>query len=1034
MYLARCGRKSAGLMFFLLLSAGYGASDGPAIPCMTVEWQACVTFEDVLGNLINVNLGTCVLCKGFNADFSKGSPPLLTKVSRSTHLAIRGHAFGVLSAEKLASLDHSVVKTLALVDAFITDIENDTLKDFTNLVRLGLVFNTFTHVRQGWLSGLANLQYLILSNNQIQQIEPGSFVHLSNLRVLDLGNNKLQVVDNAWLRGLKRLLYLFLGSNKIQAISPTAFQYVQPYRLDLSGNDLSCLDGEVFRGHVNLGILHIGGNKLVSVHDAMSHPVIWNLGIYTEFSFTNNFAIIVKVPKLLSCIMYDQATYELVVGWTFDPSIVAPNVIQEEMPGASCTPVSWWKSHNIRKISVRPPVVIIATDSSAAAEQVPDMSEQCRQVWKQDVGITVVLGSDASFRLLSMSTGRNATKRAVAMVLNVPIQNARTPSTKIPKHTSNTSTTYEKAENITCILIRKPGYTKLNLNISNVPVLPPTTVTTDDDEVSRIRNYTMFPFLQLRNQSTVQVRTKLPALPYTRYKMRPFSEPKDWSTLPGSSKLSSDGVLIPVISAAAALLLLALAAFMWRVCSAKQRKAALTASNDAHIWTIPPGIAFPGLFRSASLPSFAHKAASEDTASCTSLPTVLYSIEPTYSEIPDSVAAEQSLSDLPHTYSVIPDLDGEPMSFYAAAAEVLPIIYNGQNQHLAYLHNGAAISKRHQSGQHIAAYGEHRQTKAQCGMVYRCVDNDKDRDLGNPPMPSNIYWPLNIPRRRIYSMPRQKGTSNTPQRASLPLVTLPNTYWPWEIPEKGTHKTPRRASLPLVIPPNTYWPWEIPEKGTHNTPRRASLPLVIPPNTYWPWKIPEKGPATPHFICPPFKLPNTYSPWKISEKGNRNTPRRASLPLVIPPNTYWPWKIPEKKTRNTPLYMPPSKLPNTYSPWKISEKGNRNTPRRASLPHVTLPNTYWPWKIPERGTHNTPLNTPPSKLPNTYWPWEIPEKGTCNTPRHTFLPPVTPPNTYWPWEIPEKGTRTSPWFLSSATLPNTYWPWEISGEGTQNTP
>ncbi|KAI8510886.1 hypothetical protein Bbelb_118020 [Branchiostoma belcheri] len=118
-----------------------------------------------------------------------------------------------------------------------------------------------------------------------------------------------------------------------------------------------------------------------------------------------------------------------------------------------------------------------------------------------------------------------------------------------------------------------------------------------------------------------------------------------------------------------------------------------------------------------------------------------------------------------------------------------------------------------------------------------------------------------------------EGTRNTARRASLPTVTLPNTYWPWEIPGEGTRNTARRASLPTVTLPNTYWPWEIPGEGTRipgertrNTAQPASLPTVTLPNTYWPWEIPGEG--------------TRNTPWEIPGEGTRNTAQPASLPIA----------------------------------------------------------------------------------------------------------------------------------------------------------
>ncbi|XP_019618297.1 PREDICTED: uncharacterized protein LOC109465455 [Branchiostoma belcheri] len=455
-----------------------------------------------------------------------------------------------------------------------------------------------------------------------------------------------------------------------------------------------------------------------------------------------------------------------------------------------------------------------------------------------------------------------------------------------------------------------------------------------------------------------------------------------------------------------------------------------------HTYSEIPDAATFGLVRSASFPptSTTHGEVTSGEMVHMSLPSGLHSIEPTYSEIPDAVAAawrplpaipranwesegdvaaSQSLPSRPHTYSEIPDdRDSGPVSALAhagqACSEVHAVRNRGRNR-LSYQNNVLSTPRRY-----IPTYGAARQIKARGVALYNCAEVQGVRG-GREPNARGL---------------RHHGT---PRRVSLPTVTLPNTYWPWEIPGEGIPNTPRRASLPTVTPPNTYWPWEIPEEGTRNTSRRASLPAVIPPNTYWPWEIPGEGTNNTAERALPPTLPNNYWPWEIPGEGTRSTAQRGSLPAIIPPNTYWPWEIPGEGTRNTARRVSFSTvtLPNTYWPWEIPGEGTRNSAERA-LPH-TLPNTYWPWEIPGEGTRNTarPASLPTVTLPNTYWPWEIPGEGTRNSAERAL--PHTLPNTYWPWEIEGEETRNTAQPASLSTLPNTYWPWEISGEGTHNT-
>ncbi|CAH1249994.1 LRIG2 [Branchiostoma lanceolatum] len=403
--------------------------------------------------------------------------------------------------------------------------------------------------------------------------------------------------------------------------------------------------------------------------------------------------------------------------------------------------------------------------------------------------------------------------------------------------------------------------------------------------------------------------------------------------------------------------------------------------------------------------------------SCRTLPPGLCTVsQPIYSEIPDNVAAAQRiLPALPHTYVEIPDhiaaaqrpLPTLPHTYaeipdhIAAAQRLLPTLPNTYWEIPGDAIHGVAKSARFKTWSTLPAIR-------------------RDVSASRWSLPASLH-----PVKPTTNCDNLEDELITPYAAvaepSLPTVTKTrknqrmyesNGVYSAAGRLAATYGVPRAARVHCVSTygnPGNYWPRKTPGRGTRNTPRRASLPLVTLPNTYWPWEIPGEGTI--------------------------NTPRRASLPLVTPPNTYWPWQIPGEGTCNTLRRASVTlTLPNTYWAWQIPGEGTRNTPRRASLP-LTLPNTYWPWEIPGEGTRNTPRRVSlPLTLPNTYWPWQIPGEGTRNTPRRASLP-LTLPNTYWPWEIPGEGTCNTPGRASlPLTLPNTYWPWEIPGEGTRNTP
>eukprot|EP00058_Branchiostoma_floridae_P013738 XP_002599226.1 hypothetical protein BRAFLDRAFT_64425 [Branchiostoma floridae] len=938
------------MLCLILLPAACAASSGPGFPsCKAGGWQECVPVKAHSGMMATTVSWkyACAMCKVQNESVASGGPfPFLAKAEG---VAVRGYPFHVLSAESLAPLEHSVVRSLALIDAEITDVENNTFAGFSILFKLSLDSNRLTSVKRAWSTGLEKLFQLVLSNNNIKQIEPGAFVRLTHLYLLDLENNLLQVVDPAWLFRLKGIKILFLGSNAINSISPGSFKHLQLTLLDLTSTGLSCLDGEVLLGQSSLARLSISSDVLSSVHDARPHGMMWSLYQVTNV-YRGSVTMVVWVPKLIFCVRHNA--YGFSFGWMFASSNNVPLNMVGVTPGNSCGVFD----RSLRMISIQAPVVVLATDGSQADKLVPNTLEQCMEVWEYASGITVGPVGSSIFRLASMTEG-NASFEGVAMSFS-QTKDTTTLTTYEPgynqRHATPTNTFRDNTQNITCILLTKDEHTELFFTAPQVQGHTHTTPTPyrTDTESSRLTHYTS-------------------------------SEPGDNSTLRMSTTTGSemppatDHVVIPVVvSAVLSLVVSSLAVLAWM--SSSPGLNTEDESDDAHVWTIPPGVAFPGLLRSASLPACSSKMASDDAASCRSLPAVLHSIEPAYSGIPDDIAAaHRPLPGLPHTYWEIPDDDisdlvrssslpavsctrkGAPDD--ATSCRSLPAVLMSIEPTYSLIPDRIAAAQRPLPAlPRISWETADRNTAAQRPLSAPRHTYSEIPDDESGPMP-------------FYA---DAAEHHIPRRSSL--ATLPNTYWPWEISGDGTRITPRRASLPLVTLPNTYWPWEMTGQGARNTPRRSSLATL--PNTYWPWEIGE---------------------------GPRNTPRRSSLSTL--PNTYWPWEI-------------------------STGERTRNTPRRVSLPLVTPPNTYWPWEIGE-GPSNTPRRSSLSTLPNTYWPWEISTgERTRNTPRRVSLPLVTPPNTYWPWEIGE-GPSNTPRRSSLSTLPNTYWPWEIStGERTRNTP
>ncbi|KAI8510709.1 hypothetical protein Bbelb_116250 [Branchiostoma belcheri] len=1081
------GEKCFPLMVMLALAAAAVTSDRPCFPgCQRADWSACMG-DITESNIIPPGSTVQAFCLTCNA-----TPTLLLEMTclndTPRGFAVRGRPLHVLSDLKPPHFCAARVAVLGLIDGNITDVDMSEyflVSGYTNLLKLALNSNNLTHVRRSWFKGLETLSHLSLSNNQIDKIEPGCFADLPRLVLLNLDNNLLHAVEADWFPRSHKLAYLYLSSNRIDRVPADTLHNLED--LSLGRNPLSCLNNEAVCGLDNLRQLYMSGNRMVTMYGGTSSGVMWSLVRKNDFRRGDivRQRISFEVPHLLLCLVHDPDKNEQSLKWMFAVSPTVPRHTTAGFPD-SCS--VWGDSLTYTEIIRQPPFVVVAGVSD---ENVQNHPEQCREMWERD-GLAVELKGGSSLNIVSVGVGDHALA-SVAMMVGMkprkkcPVRSqSQTPKqgnqTTWPSVSTHVFTTPPNSDHST----PSPGhlfllecYWLLPVSVTAVGVLL---------SVALTACYLLYK-RRLNNlpDDNIQVwvipdgmpnhwpkAASLPLTACTTRKVRGenlsrLSLPAVLHTIePTYSEIPDD------------------------IAAAHRPLPALP-----HTYSEIPDAATFGLVRSASFPptSTTHGDVTSGGMVHMSLPSGLHSIEPTYSEIPDAVAAAwrplpsipranwesqddvvapQSLPSRPHTYSEIPDdRDSGPVSVLAhasqAGSEVHAVRNRGRNR-LSYQNNVLSTPRRY-----IPTYGTARLTKARGVALYNCAEvqgvrggrEPKVRGLrhhGTPRRVSlptvtlpNTYWPWEIP---------GEGTRNTPRRASLPTVTLPNTYWPWEIQEEGTRHTARRASLPAAIPPNTYWPWEIPGEGTcntpqpvplplgtlpntywpweisgegtHNTPRRASLPTVTLPNTYWPWDIPGEGTINSAERALPLTLPNTYWPWEIPGEGTRNTARRSSLPIVTPPNTYWPWDIPGEGTLNSAERALPLTLPNTYWPWEIPGEGTRNTARRSSLPIVTLPNTYSPRELPGEGTCNTPqpVPLPTVTLPNTYWPWEIPGEGIRNTSRRASLPTVTLPNTYWSWEIPGEGIRNTPRraSLPTVTLPNTYWSWEIPGEGIRNTP
>ncbi|CAH1266739.1 Hypp3551 [Branchiostoma lanceolatum] len=697
--------------------------------------------------------------------------------------------------------------------------------------------------------------------------------------------------------------------------------------------------------------------------------------------------MVVQVPKFVFCARHRRLSHELSFGWMFDSLDSVPRYsgLRSFNP-ESCGALG----RSLSTISIQTPVVVLATDGSLADRLVPNEREQCRQVWEYSRGIALTVGlvGTPTFRLVSLGKG-NTTFKGISMSF---VQTQDTNALTTTTDTNHTNAIHDNTKNITCILITKDEHTELFFTVPKVQSQTHTTGTTyrtDTDHSSSPTHYSE----PTENDNT-------------------FSDPRETSTLqvgntprPDMPPATVHVLISVVVSVVVGLVALCLVVLVWKLCSTRSNTEDESVSDDAHIWIIPPGVALPGLLRSASLPTCSRKLTSDDAASCRSLPAVLQSIDPTYCEIPDDIAAaHRPLPGIPHIYTEIPDdaISGAVRSASlpavicrrgapandSASCRSLPAVLQSIEPIYSEIPDQTAVAQRPlpvlprtawDIPDHEAAAQRLLPTRTQ-QHTYSEIPDDES---GPIPFYTDAAASLHVvTNRRPHGLAfRDNTASSSRDRSGRSFATYgsaeetkaqSNDFYR-KAPEVQGLRSRRHLRAALVS--------HSADQGLRKYVNVTDAILSRGQN------------VTEAHIA--FLTMNAHRPWEISGEGTRITPRRVSFPYVTLPNTYWPWEIPCE--------------------------GIPNRSRRLSLPYVTLPNTYWPWEIPGEETRITPrrVSFPYVTLPNTYWPWEIPGDGTGNISRRASFPDVTLPNTYWPWEIPGTSRRAS---LPYSIRPNTYCP------------
>ncbi|XP_019634650.1 PREDICTED: uncharacterized protein LOC109477745 [Branchiostoma belcheri] len=892
-------RNIAGIVLFCLalLSADKAMADRVCFPggCEAVVWPGCVPYKVAIRH--EDGSGTCIQCEGERpaVDFLNQSTSCWLDLHVYPAVALRGYTFGALSITKLPRLPaYPDVTTLVLVHDKITQMEENSLSVFSNLHTLVLDFNELTYLKQGWFIGLGGLAYLSLSNNKLEQIDHGCFKHMTKISWLNLENNHLHTIDRAWFDLLPSLNTLFLEGNKIHNIPPNTFENLYALsEIHLTRNSLYCLDFNVTRqGSRVQDVFSAGGDRLMTVHDEKPQKTKWDFYLDSS-SQLNEYSMYFETPNFGFCFSnVDSFSNDVILMWDFR-SVITASPTGTESPGLAslmdCHTESMDYSSVQKLDSSDSPFVAIATDD-IPSERTLNYPDMCRHAWENNVGVTVALGSSASMQVVSLGVG-STTDTAIAITF-IKTHNTETGvKEEILNTRSDTSDTY----NITCILISKYGESPLFSNISSVtrkihktcPTVDrsvdtdqtsTTTLTTEDYRYHTPRNQTSTTFMHMTTH--MQVTT-----------------PK--------RRTSAQGFSIPaVVSVVVVVFLIVFVGSLLKMYQLKLRNDDRDAQVRTHTGLVglarfphvldniqydgnPDHVAaaqrpLPALpppyweirHKAAALPHLYTEIPDHIAAAQRPLPTL--PLTPTDNTIPtvsrstgynkfntlplthhsdrdshDRAELHRSLPSLHHSLGA-PDCDSDSpdddtVRFYAAAAEPPPLLTatraQGNPSLRTYQDSSVGIFTAEPPPLPTATrtQGNPRTyQESSIGIFHNHQFGASRRHV--------LYNAHGLPRYNsvtpygaidIYcpeGMLGEGALSGVTWRRSLPV--RPYVNWSRQI----SRENPEEEGCPeIFIPPKTYWPWEITGEVTRNTPRRASFPLILP-NTYWPWEIPREEP------------------------------------------------------------------------------------------------------------------------------------------------------------------------------------------------
>ncbi|XP_019619472.1 PREDICTED: uncharacterized protein LOC109466240 [Branchiostoma belcheri] len=899
--------------------------------------------------------------------------PCINKFAVS--VAVTGYPLGFLSAITLEGICHSI---LALVKCDITDIEEDVFARLSNLHTLALDFNKLTHIRQNWFSGLNGLYVLSLSNNKIERVDAGSFIDLRSLEVLSLQYNPLQTVDPDWFSGLQNLLELRLGSNHIPR---GAFRYLHDLRDLTLGGNFTFVDGETFWGLRNLSsVLHVVGKRLGTVRDTVVDDAAWSLSLHNlkderDHHHIRRQDVSLTISDYLVCITHHPFMNEQTWGWTYMYNLSTSSDSSVTIENTSCG----LPDILLTKTKGQEHSLVLIKTGFFNRSTLHSDTDQCRQGWEQNGGLTVALQGGLRLRFTTLSEA-NETMRAFALRLERTTHNASTNSSSTEGNLRPFTQT--NARNITCFV----------LGNGNTSCLHRTAC-----EIWRARSASLPAIPHQHSDVSQRQLISCRSLPTTLSSIEP-----NYCEIPDDTALSFHTY--------------------WEI-----EDGGMSDVNRSALTKLP-----------AKTRTWREER--EDVVSCQSLPAVSPSTEPTYCNISDS--DEGDGAPLPF-YGIAVDLtlpavmgEGENRSIYhgnktkrSRHLSLRRTRYDRWKSHRVTFYGKAAETSR-DHGSLERSSRRLQQTSSRPTAVYGRSKSHGTTFYGKAAETSCEHGSLGRFSRRlqqtssrptaVYGRSKSHGTTfygkaaeTSCEHGSLgrfsrrlqQTSSRPTAVY-------GRSKSHRRVTFygkAVNVPQNLSMRTNTnpPGSNSQSTQTQVHSSVIVEDAgsmvwrpTSWPMQIVEGGGRRRNPQRPASLTEVLNTAMGLQREDCENAPRQTSL--TNPQTTY---ALSEELLNSRPLRGQSTRLS------LPSLRCINGTPQNEEILNQTRANPYRSWEIPHNAHFNTSRSEPQiPTVANTYWPWEITigsplapsSKRASLTACHETLPSEAPSqiNTYWPWEIP----------------------------------